>query len=164
MTIEHRCYGSVIAVAGPTKEIQNMKESFKMFDKIYTFDVPDDYGEFPDTTGYTREDFDKIESIMEDPALLPYMTKCVDAVMEYNNTRSASLEKLGYIDIEAVLQAPKFGGRIFAAVGFVKAFEPQRIISPKSMAVTKMFNNIIRNNSSINRHERRMRAKLARMN
>ena len=118
-------FGTVIAIAGPKNLTGLIKDKLKeLYDQIYIFDVPDDYGEFPDTTGYTSENFEEFESEVEDSNLYPFMTKCIDAVMEYNNKRMNTLVNLGYIQVEGFLHAPKFGGKVFASAGIVKAFAP----------------------------------------
>src|SRR4030065_2229844 len=106
--------GSIMALVGPKNETNKIKSNMeKMFDKLVVFDIPDDYGEFPDTTGYEADDYTQFESDMEDSNLYPYMMKCIDAVEDYNNSRSKTLEILGYRDIEAILTAPKYGGKVW---------------------------------------------------
>lgn len=118
---------SIIALAGPKGDIWFAKKKFEkenMFDRIITFDVPDDYGEFPDTTGYTKEDWEKITLHKEDGALYPFMTKCMDAVLDFTNKESDQLDRLGYRQIEKNVHWPKFGGNIFACTGHVTGYAP----------------------------------------
>lgn len=118
---------SIIALAGPRSDLWYAKKGFekeKMFDRIITFDVPDDYGEFPDTTGYTAEDWEKITLSQEDGALYPFMTKCMDAVLEFTNKEADAFDRLGYYRIEKSVHWPKFGGTIFACTGHVTAVRP----------------------------------------
>lgn len=118
-------FGTVIAIAGPKDLTGMIKDQIKeLYDQVYIFDVPDDYGEFPDTSGYTSENFEQFESEVEDGALYPFMTKCIDAVMDWNTNRSNTLDRLGYQYIESFLHAPKFGGKVFACGGFIRAFAP----------------------------------------
>lgn len=115
--------GSIIALAGPKRDIESIKPNIdKMFEKVIIFNIPDDYGEFPDTTGYEADNYTEFVSDMEDSNLYPYMMKCIDAVDDYNSSRSTILEKLGYRDIEAILTAPKFGGKVWCVAGIIKAF------------------------------------------
>lgn len=126
--MNRQIFSSILCIAGPQKEYSSIRGQLeKTFDKVLFFDVPDDYGEFPDTTGYTSENFEQLESTMEDPALYPYMTKCVDAVMEHNRSRAGTLVMLGYKDVEDFIHSPKFGGKLYVVAGIVKAFPPAYI-------------------------------------
>ena len=140
--------GSIIVIAGPKRETHDMwKELKPLFEKYVVFDVTDDYGEFPDTQGYTAKQFSEMESSMEDPALFPFMTKCLDAVMEYNASRVSMMDKLGYHDIEGFIHTPKFGGKIFAVVGMVRAYKPRvAIVQPKP--ITSLLKNIVLGNQN----------------
>ena len=118
---------SIIALAGPKADIWNMKKAFdaeKMFDDIVLVDVPDDYGEFPDTTGYTAENWEDIILDQEDGNLYGYMTKCMDACLDFTNKRADQADKLGLIDIQKNVHWPKFGGAVFAVTGHVTAEQP----------------------------------------
>ena len=118
---------SMIALAGPKGDLWHAKKEFeknKMFDRIVTFDVPDDYGEFPDTTGYTAENWEQIVLHKEDGALYSFMTKCMDAVLDYTNKQSDHLDRLGYTDIQKNVHWPKFGGNIFCCTGHVTGYAP----------------------------------------
>lgn len=110
---------AIIAIAGPKKEIEKLKD--KRFEKVYYFPVPDNYGEFPDTTGYTAKNWMELESNLEDPALKPFMDKCMDAALQFTNDREKYCDKLGYINILKELFWPKFGGKVFAVIGSVSA-------------------------------------------
>jgi hypothetical protein len=118
---------SMLALAGPKADVWYAKKKFeaqKMFDRIVTFDVPDDYGEFPDTTGYTSQDWEKITLQQEDGALYPFMTKCMDVVLEYTNHQADHLDRMGYQNIEKNVHWPKFGGTMFACTGHVTGYAP----------------------------------------
>ena len=124
--------GSVIAVAGPDVFLKQMglDELRNMFNKVRVFTIPDDYGEFPDTSGYDRDDWETLESDMEDPALFKTMQKCLDCVLDYNNKKIKQLDKRGHRNIEGFLHTPKFGGRVFAVAGVVRSSSPDTIIYP----------------------------------
>jgi len=128
---------SCLALVGPKQDLADIHDKLKdMFERIYIFHVPDDYGEFPDTTGYSKENWESLESTMEDPALYPFMTKAVDAIVEFNNNRMTTLDRLSCRDIESFVHAPKFGGKIWAVAGFIRAFEPykeMKIIVPHTI-------------------------------
>ena len=129
---ERRVEGSVLALVGPQRFILEIEQQLKeMFEKLYTFYITDDFGEFPDTLGYTSKDFKNLESEMEDTALFPFMQKALDAVLDFNNKRQATLDKLAYTDIEGFLHAPKFGGKVWAVAGFVRAFSPDYLNKSK---------------------------------
>jgi len=117
---------AIIAVAGPTRETKGIKGVLlkEGFDEVHIFDVPDDYGEFPDTTGYEREDWATIESDMEDPALFPFMTKCMDACLQFTLKWERTFDLLGHVHIENNLHWPKFGGKVFAVTGHITSFKP----------------------------------------
>lgn len=116
----------VIALAGPGKDLQKLKSILRDhgFTEIHTFDVPDDYGCFPDTTGYTAENWEEMESDIEDGNLYKWMTKCMDVALEFTNRRSNIADKLGYRNINKTLHWPKFGGKIFAVTGHVTCLPP----------------------------------------
>ena len=117
--------GSVLAVVGPQKLLEDMEDPLKeCYEKLHLFYIPDDYGEFPDTLGYTSKNWKTLEQDMEDPNLFPFMQKALDAVLDFNNKRQDTLDRLGYRDVESFLHAPKFGGKIWAAAGFVRAYSP----------------------------------------
>ena len=119
-------YYSILVLCGPRhlEEALHLAELRQKFSKVIMFNIPDDYGEFPDTSGYTKKDFKKLELDMEDPALFKYMQKCVDAVVEYNNKKVKHLDKMAFTEIEGILASPKFGGKVFAVAGLVKAIPP----------------------------------------
>jgi len=119
-------YYSILVLCGPRnlEEAVGLAELRESFNKVIMFNIPDDYGEFPDTSGYTSENFKNMESDSEDPALFRKMQKCVDAVVEYNNKKIKHLDKMGFTEIEGILTGPKFGGKVFAVSGIVKAIPP----------------------------------------
>jgi len=112
-----------MAIAGPRREIEqmNLNELSEMFGHVEVFEVPDDYGEFPDTTGYTEERWENIVLDQEDGAVFPFMTKCMDCCMEFVNKRVDIADKLGFVNIEKNVHWPKFGGKVFAVTGHVTA-------------------------------------------
>ena len=125
---------SMIAIAGPKAEIWQIKkdlEQAKMFDKVVLFDVPDDYGEFPDTTGYTEENWEAITLDQEDGSLYGFMTKCMDACLDFSNKQADLADRLGLVEIHKNVHWPKFGGNIFAVTGHVTAVQAaNRLIFP----------------------------------
>ncbi len=130
--MKQEIHWSCIVLAGPkrlTDEITN-DELREMFDEVHVFDIPDDYGIFPDTTGYDREDFATIESDMEDPALYAYMTKCMDCAIDFTTRRGDIADKLGYRGIEQSIHWPKEGSPVFAVTGHVTASTPSVSIVP----------------------------------
>lgn len=112
---------SILVITGPTREIKGIidAELSEMFNEIKTFDITDDYGEFPDTTGYTADNWEKMSSQVEDSNLYPFMTRAMDAVLEFVNRRWNTADKLGYQNLERHSHWPKFGGKIFAVTGHV---------------------------------------------
>lgn len=112
---------SIITVTGPKNMINEVidQEIREMFNEVLTFEIPDDYGEFPDTTGYTADNWGKMASTVEDSNLYPYMTRAMDAVLEFVNRRWTTADKLGYENLERHIHWPKFGGRIFVVTGHV---------------------------------------------
>jgi hypothetical protein len=117
MDFEHR---SIIAIAGPKREVWILKKDLEdKFDRVITFDVPDSYGEFPDTSGYVKEDWETIVADKEDGSLYSYMTKCMDAAIDFTNKKADELDNRGFEDIEKAVHWPRFGGNIFAATGHV---------------------------------------------
>lgn len=113
---------AILVLAGPKSEIDMIKNEGEiqvMFEKIVTFEISDSYGEFPDTTGYTADNFQQMESVVEDAALFPVMQKCMDAVIDFTTKRFEIAEKLGFKNLERHIHWPKFGGKIFAVTGHV---------------------------------------------
>ena len=113
-----------LALAGPKALLSEIREVYDTFNKVFRIVVPDDYGEFPDTTGYTQKDFETMESDMEDPALYPFMQQAMDRCLDWADKKASLADKMGLVDIENVIQWPKFGGKIFAVAGIVKAWYP----------------------------------------
>lgn len=117
MDFEHH---SIIAVAGPRTETWKLKKELeKNFDRVITFDVPDSYGEFPDTSGYVEDDWQTVVADKEDGSLYSYMTKCMDACIDFTNKKCDEMDNRGFVDIEKAIHWPRFGGNIFAATGHV---------------------------------------------
>ena len=122
---------SIIAFAGPKRELKKINIPNGTYDKIIKFETPDDYGEYPDLGAFEYRyqdedgsdcigyDAEKFQSDMEDHQLYPYMLKCVDAVTEYITKKSEILEKLHFQNIMTTMNGPKFGGRVFCVAGFV---------------------------------------------
>ena len=114
---------SVIALAGSKRDL-DLATQFPpdvKWDKIVRVEVPDSsgYGEFPDTSAYEAADFADFESKMEDQALFPYMTKCVDAVLDFTVKASVRLETVGFRNIHSSISGMKTGGKMFVVAGFV---------------------------------------------
>ncbi len=117
MDFEHH---SIIAVAGPKSDIWKLKKNLeKTFDRVISFDVPDDYGEFPDTSGYIKDDWENIKIDKEDGSLYSFMTKCMDAAIDFTNKKTDEMDNRGFVEIEKAVHWPRFGGNIFAATGHV---------------------------------------------
>lgn len=113
---------AILVLAGPKAEIDMIKNEGEiqvMFEKIVTFEISDSYGDFPDTTGYTADNFQQMESVVEDAALFPTMQKCMDAVIDFTTKRFEMADKLGFKNLERYIHWPKFGGKIFAVTGHV---------------------------------------------
>ena len=119
-------YYSILVLCGPRhlEEAVGLAELRQSFSKVVMFNIPDDYGEFPDTSGYTSKEFATMESDSEDPALFKHMQKCVDAVVEYNNKKSKHLDRMGFTEVEGIIASPKFGGKVFAVAGLIKGIPP----------------------------------------
>lgn len=119
-------YYSILVLCGPKhlREELSIDELKQNFNKVLMFYIPDDYGNFPDTSGYTAENFKNMESDSEDPALFKQMQKCVDAVVEYNNKKIKHLVRMDFREVEGIIASPKFGGKIFAVAGIIKAIPP----------------------------------------
>ena len=119
-------YYSILVLCGPRhlESELGLEELRQNFSKVVMFVIPDDYGEFPDTSGYTSEKFKDLETDVEDPALFKQMQKCVDAVVEYNNKKIKHLVRMDFTEVEGIIASPKFGGKVFAVAGIVKAIPP----------------------------------------
>ena len=105
-----------------TELLQRLNE---FFEECRYFQMPDDYGNFPDTTGYLAQRWQDLKPEIEDSNTYPWMTKCIDAVVEFTNRRWGILDKLGYKGLGKVTLATRFGGRLFAAIGIVQARPPE---------------------------------------
>lgn len=113
---------SIITLAGTKCELWKLKkdiEKEKQYDRVITFEMPGDFGEFPDTIDY--ENWETIELDQEDSAVFPFMQKCMDACIDFVNNKSEIVDKLGYMNIEGTIHWPKFGGTVFAVTGHVTA-------------------------------------------
>ena len=111
---------SIIAIAGPRPAIDQMAEELRMlYDQVVLFGVSDDFGDFPDTSGYNRNDYEKIELHDEDPQLLLVMKNCLDAVDSYCDKKMRFLARMNFSDVRYDLQGNTLGGKIFALAGFV---------------------------------------------
>ena len=130
MDFEH-C--SIIAIAGPKSDVWKLKKDLeKEFDRVVTFDVPDNYGEFPDTSGYVKKDWENIVIDKEDGSLYSFMTKCMDAAIDFTNKKADELDSRGFVQIEKAVHWPRFGGNIFAATGHVTGNRKESpIVTPK---------------------------------
>lgn len=119
---------SIIAMAGTTRDLE-MASQFPpevKWDRVVKVEIPDDHGEFPDVSGYESKDFQEFESKMEDGQLFPYMTKCVDAVVDFTTKNAARLEGLNFRNIHSAIHGMNTGGNIFVVAGFVD-YEPLRV-------------------------------------
>lgn len=118
MEFEHH---SIIAIAGPKRDVWSLKKVLEhdSWSRIITFEVPDDYGEFPDTSGYVEKDWETIVVDKEDGSLYSFMTKCMDAAIDFTNKKADELDHRGFVDIEKAVHWPRFGGILFAATGHV---------------------------------------------
>ena len=118
-------YG-ILAVTGPQHLLPIVNELSTITDlnEIKLFPTPDDYGMFPDTSGYTEDNWQEQVLTLEDSNLYPYMTKCMDCVIDYTSKRSSTLDMLGYKNIETFIHWPKFGGMVYAVIGVVKGESP----------------------------------------
>ncbi len=112
---------SIIAIAGPRPAIDQMAEELRMlYDQVVLFGVPDDHGNFPDISGYTRKDYEKIILLEEDPQLQEAMWSCVCAVYDFCDKKLKILTKLSFSDVESYTHGRKRGGKVFALAGFVR--------------------------------------------
>lgn len=117
-----KLYGCV-SIAGSKNSVGNIhRELVGMFNDVDMFTVPDDTGSFPDTRGYTSENFAGLESTVEDPALYGVMQKCMDAVMNRVDKRYERFCEQYQGKVEKFIHWPKFGGNVFAVVGIVKVY------------------------------------------
>lgn len=124
-------YWTIIAIAGPKTEVAATAKSLRAdgkFTKVLSFFTPDDHGSFPDTQGYEAENFAELESDCEDPALYKYMTKCMDACLEYVNKKFKWADERFNGEIEKNLNWPKVGGKLFFVTGHVTVY-PGNIIT-----------------------------------
>jgi len=119
---------SIIAMAGTRNDLLTAS-AFPpevKWDQVVQVEIPDDHGEFPDTSAYDREDFADFETKMEDDALFPYMTKCVDVVLNFTTKKADGLAKLNFRNIHGSMHGMKTGGKMFVVAGFVD-YEPLRV-------------------------------------
>lgn len=96
-----------------------------MCDECILIEMPDNYGNFPETMGYNNPDWQNLKPELQDEQTFPFMTKTVDAVVEFTNRRWSTLDRLGYKNIGKLSMATRFGGRLFAAVGVVHGGAPE---------------------------------------
>jgi hypothetical protein len=114
---------SILAVAGSKRDLAVFKNM--PYDTTIKVVTPDDHGDFPDTSGYTRPDYEKLFLTNEDESLYPYMQKCLDIVDSWGNKKAEQLERLNYSDVEYIMSGHNFGGQVFAVAGIVKYTAPQ---------------------------------------
>lgn len=113
---------SVLAIAGPHEEAMLAKSEMldaKMYNKVYAFGHADDYGNYPDTTGYEDGNWEDIELVDEDSNLYKYMTKCMDAVLEYVNKKYTYCCGVYGGNVEKHIHWPRKGGKMFFVTGHV---------------------------------------------
>jgi hypothetical protein len=113
---------SIIAISGPDTEAKRTRHdmlSDGIYNKVVAFGHPDDYGSYPDTTGYYSDNWEDIELLDEDGNLFQHMTKCMDAVLEYvnNKYKRACTDYPGIV--EKSIHWPKQGGKMFFVTGHV---------------------------------------------
>lgn len=112
---------SIIVLAGSDRDISQASQFPEdvSWDKIVKIVVPDDHGFFPDTSGYEMADFQQFETDMEDTQLFPYMTKAVDACLDFLTKQGERLEKLNFRNIHTTMSGMNTGGSMFVVAGFV---------------------------------------------
>jgi hypothetical protein len=111
---------SVVAFAGAKRDLDAIELPPNTFNVVHKFEVPDDHGDYPETAGYTADNWEQISGTMEDSALWPSMKHCMDAVLDFTLKKEEWLSQMGNINIKSFIQFPKWGGRVFAVCGFVK--------------------------------------------
>lgn len=113
---------AILAVAGPESEAKkaryDMLES-GLYNKVYAFGHPDDYGDYPDTSGYNDDQWESIELLDEDSNLWKYMQKCMDCVLEYVNKRYSHCCDMFPGSVAKHIHWPKKGGKLFFVTGHV---------------------------------------------
>ena len=119
---------SIIAMAGTKADLIHACRfpSDVKFDKVVKVEIPDSHGLFPDLSAYDSADFASFESTSEDGQLHRYMTKCVDAVLDFTSKNTERLEKLNFRNINCQMHGMKTGGQIFCVAGFVD-YQPLQI-------------------------------------
>ena len=119
---------SVIVMAGTARDLA-LASDFPpdvKWDKVVKIAIPDDHGQFPDTSGYEMADFQSFETDMEDHQLFPYMTKAVDACLDFLNRNGDRLVKLNFRNIHTSMSGMNTGGDMFVVAGFVD-YDPMMI-------------------------------------
>jgi len=117
---------SMMAAAGPNPFLYIFAEPFKNIglDKLVIIETPADVGMFPDTSGYTIDNYKEKLLELEDSFLYPYLTKTVDAVVDWLDKRAKTLEKLGYREIWTFLEGHNSSEAVYVIMGTVKAWNP----------------------------------------
>lgn len=113
---------SIIAISGPEKEAKETRKLLlgdNKFNKVLCFGHPDNYGMYPDTSGYDSDNWEEMELLDEDSALHPQITKCVDAVLDYINKKYDFACKMFPGQVEKNMHFPKKGGKLFFVTGHV---------------------------------------------
>lgn len=118
---------SIIAMSGTKRDLQQAAQfpPDVKWDKVVLVEIPDDHGEFPTTSGYTRKDFVNFESVSEDSQLYGYMKKCIDVVDDF-------LTKNDNQTLIPTMVGMNEGGSVFILAGLflppdhplVKSYEP----------------------------------------
>ena len=117
-----KSYGCM-SIAGKSAELGQLHRAMvNFYNDVDVFSIPDDHAEFPDTRGYTSENFADLESTVEDPALYAVMQKCIDAVLDRTNKKYERFCEQYPGKVEKFIHWPKFGGSVFAVVGMVKVY------------------------------------------
>ena len=120
---------SGLAIAGSKQALKQIDIPQETYDVVCKFETPGDHGEFPDTRGYDDKNWEELESVMEDSQLWPYMTKCMDSMVDFTVRESERKCKTGFINVKSTLHWPKEGGPVFMVAGFVE-FEKPFISTP----------------------------------
>ena len=113
---------AIIAITGPKPMVREARRNIMehgKYNKVVVFPHTEDYGDYPDTTGYEDENWEQIELLNEDSALYKYMLKCIDAVDDYIDKKYKRMCDMFSGDVEKVVHWPKTGGPLFFVTGHV---------------------------------------------
>ena len=111
---------SILSLIGPKHLIAPIKKDMlRLFNKVVLVTTPADAGDFPDTSGYTSDDWEDYESDCEDPALWRSMQKAMDATMDYVDKKYEFACDRYMGEINKTINWPKFGGQVSGVTGHV---------------------------------------------